>query len=286
MERKEKDDGERCFPSEDALLKHILDALFDGVYVVDRDRNIIFWNKGAENITGYTMDDVRGRCCANDILSHIDATGVQLCLNACPLVRSMETGENVIAKVYPLCKGGGRIPVETHISPIRDDSGAILGAVEIFRDISHFERFRVLQEKFNDLIKKYVSNATYEGVMQQAQEKSGNDPVRRELTVLFADVVEFTRFSETVDPGEVLGLLNDMFTVCQRVTQRHFGDIDKFMGDAALAVFIDANDAVAAAQEIQAALLETNQARTATGRFPIRVRIGVNSGPVVQGDVG
>ena len=55
-----------------AFYHALLDQLVDGVYVVDPARRIVFWSAGAERITGYTAEEVVGRCCADNILMHVD----------------------------------------------------------------------------------------------------------------------------------------------------------------------------------------------------------------------
>ena len=75
--------------------------------------------------------------------------------------------------------------------------------------------------------------------------------------------------------------------MCDVITRERHGDIDKFMGDAIMAVFIDANDAVEAGADILGkALPHFNALRDKDGLEPINVRIGINSGHVVQGDIG
>jgi len=56
--------------------KDIIDNLYNGVYFVDRDRVITYWNKGAERITGYTSQQVVGRSCRDNVLNHVSAEGV------------------------------------------------------------------------------------------------------------------------------------------------------------------------------------------------------------------
>ena len=71
----------------------VLDSLNDGVYVVDRDRTILYWGKSAERITGWKGSDVLGKRCHDDILCHIDKDGRRLCGEEyCPLHRAMLTG--------------------------------------------------------------------------------------------------------------------------------------------------------------------------------------------------
>src|SRR5512143_262603 len=87
----------------------ILDSLSDGVYVCDKDRQIVYWSKSAERITGWTADDVVGRRCLDDVLSHIDKDGHRLCGEEfCPLHRAMVTGttSTVGLTVFAQGKGG------------------------------------------------------------------------------------------------------------------------------------------------------------------------------------
>jgi PAS domain S-box-containing protein len=67
------------FSDSSSVLVTILNSMFDAVYVVDRERRIIFWNQGAEELTGYGFEDVRGCRCSDDILNHIDENGTACC---------------------------------------------------------------------------------------------------------------------------------------------------------------------------------------------------------------
>ena len=227
-----------------------------------------------------------GRCCHDSMLNHIDENGTMLCFTACPLHRSIQTGESIRAKVYPRHKDGRRFPVYTHIGAIRDETGAIIAGIEVFRDISREEEFRLLQEKFNGLIKRYVSTATMDEVMDHVQGGSEGHARVRELTVLYLDVVGFTTFSERNSPEVVATMLNELFGVCEVITRECHGDIDKFIGDAIMAVFIDANDAVAAGRKVLSAVGRLNETRRERRLEGVRIRIGINSGSVIQGEIG
>lgn len=270
----------------DTVLAAVLNALFDGVYIVDKDRKILFWNRGAEEITGYRAEEVENHWCGDNILNHIDEKGNILCHGGCPLTRSLRTGEHVRKKVYPLHQSGRRFPVVTHVAPIRDEAGEIIAAIEVFRDVSQEEEFRLLQEKFNKLIARYVSSATLDEVVAQIHGKSSTGVCIRDLTVLYVDVVAFTSFSERHSGEEAVSLLNDIFGICEVITTEYNGDIDKFLGDCIMAVFVDANDAVGAARQVLSALGRLNKQRGSEGQEPVAVRIGINSGHVIQGDVG
>ena len=114
--------------------KLILDNLYDGVYFVDRDRRISYWNKGAERITGYIAGEVLGKSCADNLLMHIDNDGRNLCMGCCPLSESMSQGGPNAKEIFLLHKDGHRVPISVRVAPIRDEKGQISGAVEVFTD--------------------------------------------------------------------------------------------------------------------------------------------------------
>lgn len=112
----------------------LLDGVRDGVYFVDRDRNILFWNAGAEAISGFNREQVLGRSCRDNILVHCDEKGEQLCFERCPLLATMADGEGRDADVFLRHREGYRVPVRIKSAAVRDETGAIIGAVEIFTD--------------------------------------------------------------------------------------------------------------------------------------------------------
>ncbi len=116
--------------------KSLLDNLYDGVYFVDNDRRILYWNKGAERITGYGFGDVVGRYCHENILNHVSYTGVCLCTGDCPLRKTILDGQYRETEAFLHHKNGHRIPVLIRTSPIYDELGIVKGAVEIFSDNS------------------------------------------------------------------------------------------------------------------------------------------------------
>jgi len=120
----------------DSFYLELLDNMYDGIYFLDRDRRMTFWNKGAEKIAGYRSDEVIGSRCCNNILVHVDKDGANLCEGKCPVAKVLQEGEQVEAEVFLHHKDGYRVPVLVRIMAIRDDEGDIIGGVEIFRDNS------------------------------------------------------------------------------------------------------------------------------------------------------
>lgn len=272
----------------ESQLAKAFNSLYDGVYVVNPQRQILFWNKAAEEMTGYSAAEVAGKSCKDDILNHIDENGVLLCRSHCPIVKSFVCKCSTSAKVYPKTKSGKRFPVETHISLVYDDAGKAVAAIEVFRDISSQEDYRIMQEKFNSIIRKYVSSTTYSEVLDRVQsDSSAALPRILDLSILYLDVVDFTGFSEKNSPEAVVKLLNDLFGICDVITRECFGDIDKFIGDAIMATFNDANDAIRSAEKIlNTGIPELNRQRIERNEMPLSIRIGINSGLVLQGDIG
>jgi diguanylate cyclase (GGDEF)-like protein/PAS domain S-box-containing protein len=121
---------------DEKFYRDLLDNLYDGVYFVDRDRKISYWNRGAEILTGYSRDEVIGKSCWDNFLAHMDDRGNQLCQSGCPLEDTLMTGKMKESDVFLHHKEGHRVPVLVRVSPIRDGQGEIVGAVEIFSDNS------------------------------------------------------------------------------------------------------------------------------------------------------
>jgi len=128
----------------------LLDNLYDGVYFVNPDRTIVYWNKAAERMTGFTKSEMINKRCYDNILMHVDNKGVNLCLRNCPLEKAIREGVMVEGEVYYHHKEGYRLPALVRVTPIRDAGGIIVGAVEIFSDNSPRVR---LAEKVEELEK-------------------------------------------------------------------------------------------------------------------------------------
>ncbi len=118
----------------------LLDSLFDGVYFVDLNRKILYWNKGAEKLTGYSAEEVVGRSCNDNILMHTDETGRLLCLTGCPISQTMSDGQRREKDIYLRHKLGHTIAISVRAAPITDRQGEIIGAVEVFHDITAKKR--------------------------------------------------------------------------------------------------------------------------------------------------
>jgi diguanylate cyclase (GGDEF)-like protein/PAS domain S-box-containing protein len=114
--------------------REILDSISDGVYFVDTERRITFWNKGAERISGYSAEEVIGSRCSDNILIHTDDTGRSLCLADCPISEAICLGCSQAVSVFLHHKDGHRIPIEVRVSSLINNDGETTGAFEVFND--------------------------------------------------------------------------------------------------------------------------------------------------------
>ncbi len=166
----------------------------------------------------------------------------------------------------------------------RDEIGMLAGTYNFM--------VRGLRERaeLQDAFSRYVSPQVYERF------KSGSINLRGEMrkaTVLFSDIRSFTTLSEQLTPVEVVAMLNEYFTEMVEIVFKYDGFVNKFIGDAIMAVYnipIDQDQpemrAVRTAIEMTQALDRLNQRRLARGQFAIKIGIGINTGPVVAGNLG
>lgn len=178
----------------------LLDSLFEGIYFVDLNRQITYWNAAAERITGFSKDEVIGRGCADNLLRHIDDAGCELCLDGCPLAATILDGKTREAGVFLHHALGHRVPVSVRTSPVRDDAGEIIGAVEIFSDNSSSlqimqELESLKQDAYLDALTA-VGNRRY-GEMTLSTRIYELQTHHASFGALFMDIDHFKRFNDT-----------------------------------------------------------------------------------------
>jgi diguanylate cyclase (GGDEF)-like protein/PAS domain S-box-containing protein len=178
----------------------LLDQMFDAVYLVDRQRRVVYWNAAAERLTGYARDDVINRSCADNLLCHVDQDGQLLCNDLCPLARTMYEGQPRQDDIYVHHKDGHRVPVTVRCSPLRDDRGEVIGAMEVFSDNSvlHNLQQRVATAEQLALVDSLtgLANRRHAELLLNAH----LDELRRYGTafaVILADVDEFKPINDT-----------------------------------------------------------------------------------------
>ncbi len=114
------------------IFRNVLDSLQTGVCMADRTGKILFWNQGAERLTGHKRHEVVGRSRRDNILVHCNDQGCVACGATCPFTRTMHEGKPQEAKMQLRHKNGHPVHVLMRIAPIRDPHGSIIGIAESF----------------------------------------------------------------------------------------------------------------------------------------------------------
>ncbi len=137
------------------------------------------------------------------------------------------------------------------------------------------------KNRIRGMFGKYVNPGVIRKMIKQRKLRLGGE--RQELTILFSDVRGFTSLSEKSEPEKVVRILNDYFNTATRIIQKHDGMVDKFIGDAVMAIFnapikneSHADNAVQAAIEMQREFKKKS----------LSVGIGINTGEAVIGNIG
>lgn len=167
----------------------------------------------------------------------------------------------------------------------KDEIGDLASAFnQMVRDIA-------LKEKIKDSFGRYVAPEIVEMILANPSDHWMKASLK-EATVMFTDIRGFTTLSENKAPEHIVDILNTHFTKITEVVIRHGGHIDKFVGDAAMAVFgitkenrNHAEDAVNAGIEIMG-LMEENARENSPAEPAVRIGIGINTGKMVSGNLG
>jgi PAS domain S-box-containing protein len=143
--------GMKMDQSENTINKRILDSIAEGVFTVDREQNIKFFNSSAERITGVPRDKAIGRKCFDVLKSNV-------CSTACAMQQSLKTGDDILdLKVVIINSKGRNVPVSISTSLLKNEAGEVVGGVETIKDISAIETLRKEILKgyaFEDIVSK------------------------------------------------------------------------------------------------------------------------------------
>lgn len=170
------------------------------------------------------------------------------------------------------------------------DIGTRDEVAQLGRAFNHMLDGLLERDKVRNLFNKFHGSSVTEDLLKGETRLGGS---KKTVTVFFSDVRDFTQFSEGHTPEEVVEMLNEYFQIMVSIINRHGGVVDKFIGDAIMAVWgapnaseRDPQNAVRACLEMRQALELLNQTRIARGQHPIRIGIGLHRGEAISGTIG
>jgi len=148
------------------------------------------------------------------------------------------------------------------------------------------------RERIKEVFGKFHSKGVLQKMMEEERIKLGGD--RIPVTVFFSDIRSFTSVSEKMNPEQVVEMLNEYMGEMVDVIERFEGDVDKYVGDAIMAIWgismgdpkLEAERSVLACLEMREKLKDLNARRKVRGEEPIKIGMGLNSGEVVFGKIG
>jgi diguanylate cyclase (GGDEF)-like protein/PAS domain S-box-containing protein len=194
-------------PTDAGFYHELLDQMSDGVFFVDRERRIQYWNKAAQQLTSYAPAEVVGRFCHQVRPCHTRTDSGCICHEECPLKACMTDGQSREINLYLRSKSGRKVPAAVRVRPMKGADGAIVGAIEIFSDDAMRSETRRKMESMQRLA--YLDHLT-------------QMPNRRFLETTLASAV--AKFRVNQDPFGVIVIDLDEFKSINDCFGHIFGD--------------------------------------------------------------
>ncbi|MFN6465953.1 MAG: GAF domain-containing protein [Nostoc sp. DedVER02] len=270
---------------QEQMQRDILRSLSNGVVSTDKTGLIIAANESAQRLLGLGIDErLEGKLVT-------DAIGIkegdfskwyQDALHAVDLKGRQQ--------YYPdrtlITTGTEQHSINLSINTIADasDNEQVRGALVVMEDISDEKRLK-------STMYRYMTQELAEELLKLDDAKLGGD--RKEVSILFSDIRGYTTLTENLEAEEVVSMLNEYFESMVEAVFKHKGTLDKYIGDAIMAVFGSplpleehAWMAVQTSLEMRHRLHEFNQRRYAENKLGIKIGIGINSDTVISGNIG
>jgi adenylate cyclase len=176
------------------------------------------------------------------------------------------------------------VSVNLHLAPLLNVEGDAIGSMLVLEDITREKRVR-------GTMSRYMAKEVVDKLLESGEEVlEGTD---QEATILFSDIRGFAGISESLGTRKTVKLLNEYFSEMVDVIFSHEGILDKYIGDAIMAVFgapvsnpYDADHSITVANEMMRSLRTFNARRSDDGEKPIEIGIGISTGRVLAGSIG
>ena len=290
-------------------LTQFLEAMPIGVGVLDADGKPYYVNRKAKEIFGKgVVPDTSSEQLSEVYHVYQAGTNQKYPTEHFPIVRALK-GESATADDAEVHQGDKIIPLEIFATPIYDQQGNIVYAINTLQDITERKEAEAERQKFiEDLFEvncnleisldaeleiaeatsRFVPNEflAFLGCDSIVDVKLG-EAVELEMSVLFSDIRDFTTLSEQMTPTENFKFINSYLSRMEPLIVENQGFIDKYIGDAIMALFSEgADDAVKAGIAMLQTLAEYNRDRASVGYVPVQIGVGINTGSLILGIVG
>jgi adenylate cyclase len=258
----------------------ILKSLSNGVLTLDANGALVKANESAERILGIGL--------ANTVNAPREADTLFGARNEW-ILKSIDYVTRTGADDYHadadfVMPDSSKVSINLTVSPLRGIKDEPLGCVLAFEDITSEKRMR-------GAMSRYMAKEVVDRLLEANTMGLGGESV--EATVLFSDIRRFTSLAEGMSAQGVVELLNEYFTDMVEAIFKRGGVLDKYIGDAIMAVFgapiatgRHADDALATATDMKLALAALNIRRTTRGQQAIDIGIGLATGEVLSGSIG
>ena len=257
----------------------MLRSLSNGVITIDLARIVTFVNRAAGRILRIDEDRAVGRK-LSEIFDGLNGW----------LVQSVEdAGADGAEKLLPNSEfyidgEDAWVAANLTLVPLQDGKQTPLGTMIVIEDLQR-------ETELRRTMSRYLSNEVIDRLMNDPE--GGLEGSSQEVTILFSDIRDYTALAERLGPGETVAMLNEYFSFMEDVVTNRGGMIDKYIGDAIMALFgspfpsdNDAGNAVRAAIDMFQALQILNARRAAEQKAAIRIGVGIGTGNVVTGNIG
>jgi len=269
-----------------ATMKNYMDDIFasiaSGVVTTDMDGNITTFNQAAESILGLTSRAVLNRP-YQQALAFLNDTALPA------LIDDVRKHDRIYIdqEIAPCLPMRGQVYLSMSLARLQSSSQEPLGVTIVVDDVTEAKRF----ERERRMVRRYLPPELVDSLPDNLEELKLRGE-RQVITTLFADIRGFTSFSEEQSPETVVEVINNYFALAEQAVRQRHGIIDKYLGDAVMAVFNTplletqdhAWDAVTAAWELKRAIKRYHDEVGPTWRM--NFGIGICTGEAVVGNVG
>ena len=255
----------------------MLESMSNGVITLNEDGKIVTCNAAGFRIMKVSSEAIIDHD-ARDFFTGNNTWVLE------KLVRVEETQTSDVTVDAELEFDGERISVNLTILPLQSFVKKKLGTMIMVEDISNEKRMK-------STMSRYMDPGLADQLLAGGEEFLGGKSTT--ATILFSDIRDFTTLTEELGPQGTVSLLNEYFTIMVDCIRREGGMLDKFIGDAIMAAFgipmpheDDEDRALRAAIAMISALNTWNVKRTADGKKPVMMGIGLNTDTIVSGNIG